>query len=152
MLIFISCTRTANITDVANHVKDCIQQIAPVKNNDFTLNVMLDREHELNASLLGLVREGLLGCLFSMLCVFFFFRNVRSTLLIAVLLPISLLATTAVLKSMGITLNILTVSGLIVAMGRIVDDSIVEIGNLLLASLYSFRASEIASFEYTLFK
>ncbi|MDR4215697.1 efflux RND transporter permease subunit, partial [Bacillus paralicheniformis] len=68
-------------------------------------------------SLNGLIREGLLGCLFSMVCVFFFFRNVRSTLLIAISLPISLLATAAILKTMGITLNILTVSGLIVAMG-----------------------------------
>ncbi|MDG0793810.1 efflux RND transporter permease subunit [Cohnella ginsengisoli] len=65
-----------------------------------------------------------------MLCVLFFFRNVRSTLVIAVSLPISLLATTAILRSMGITLNILTVSGLIVAMGRIVDDAIVILDNM----------------------
>ena len=89
----------------------------------------LDQE-ELNNSLNGLIREGLLGCLFSMICVFFFFRNVRSTLLIAISLPISLLATAAILKTMGITLNILTVSGLIVAMGRIVDDSIVILDNM----------------------
>lgn len=65
-----------------------------------------------------------------MICVFFFFRNVRSTLLIAISLPISLLGTTAILKAMGITLNILTVSDLIVAMGRIVDDSIVILDNM----------------------
>ncbi|WP_409289894.1 efflux RND transporter permease subunit [Peribacillus sp. SCS-37] len=50
--------------------------------------------------------------------------------MIAISLPISLLATTAILKAMGITLNILTVSGLIVAMGRIVDDSIVILDNM----------------------
>ncbi|MGO4496221.1 efflux RND transporter permease subunit [Paenibacillus sp. 2RAB27] len=130
ILLDVLKTPSSNITDVAKLVKERVAQIAPIKNNDVSLTVMLDREHELNASLLGLVREGLLGCLFSMLCVFFFFRNVRSTLLIAVSLPISLLATTAVLKSMGITLNILTVSGLIVAMGRIVDDSIVVLDNM----------------------
>lgn len=130
ILLDVLKTPSANITDVAKHVKERVGQIVPIKNNDVSLTVMLDREHELNASLLGLVREGLLGCVFSMLCVFFFFRNVRSTLLIAVSLPISLLATTAVLKSMGITLNILTVSGLIVAMGRIVDDSIVILDNM----------------------
>ncbi|MEC0146581.1 efflux RND transporter permease subunit [Paenibacillus alginolyticus] len=130
ILLDVLKTPSANITDVANHVKERVSQISPIKNGDVSLTTMLDREHELNASLLGLVREGLLGCVFSMLCVFFFFRNVRSTLLIAVSLPISLLATTAVLKSMGITLNILTVSGLIVAMGRIVDDSIVVLDNM----------------------
>jgi multidrug efflux pump subunit AcrB len=125
-------TPSANITDVADQVKDRIQhlQLDAINPKDVSFQVLLDREKELNNSLFGLIREGLLGCLFSMICVFFFFRNVRSTLLIAVSLPISLLATTAFLKSMGITLNILTVSGLIVAMGRIVDDSIVILDNM----------------------
>lgn len=130
VLIDVLKTPSANITDVADRVKARVQQIPSIKNGDVNLSVLLDRENDLNSSLHGLVREGLLGALFSMLCVFFFFRNVRSTLLIAVSLPISLLATTAILKAMGITLNILTVSGLIVAMGRIVDDSIVILDNM----------------------
>ncbi|MDP4169968.1 MAG: efflux RND transporter permease subunit, partial [Bacillota bacterium] len=125
-------TPSANITDVAEQVKERVSHLhlVTVNPNDVSFHVLLDREKELNSSLFGLVREGLLGCLFSMICVFFFFRNVRSTLLIAISLPISLLATTAFLKAMGITLNILTVSGLIVAMGRIVDDSIVILDNM----------------------
>jgi multidrug efflux pump subunit AcrB len=65
-----------------------------------------------------------------MICVFLFFRKVRSTLLIVISLPICLLAATGLLKTMGISLNILTVSGLIVAMGRVVDDSIVILDNM----------------------
>ena len=79
-----------------------------IKNGNVAMELHIDRAHDLNESLAGLVREGLLGCVFSMLCVLFFFRNVRSTMLIAVSIPISLLATTAILKSMGVTLNILT--------------------------------------------
>jgi multidrug efflux pump subunit AcrB len=125
-------TPSANITNVAQQVKERVNhlQLDTVNPKDVSFNVLLDREKELNHSLQGLIREGLLGCLFSMICVFFFFRNVRSTLLIAISLPISLLGTAAILKSMGITLNILTVSGLIVAMGRIVDDSIVILDNM----------------------
>ena len=125
-------TPSANITDVSEQVKDRVSHLHldTVNPKDVSFHILLDREKELNNSLFGLIREGLLGCLFSMICVFFFFRNVRSTLLIAISLPISLLATTAILKSMGITLNILTVSGLIVAMGRIVDDSIVILDNM----------------------
>ncbi|MBI0579187.1 efflux RND transporter permease subunit [Neobacillus cucumis] len=125
-------TPSANITDVADQVKDRVSHLhlETINPKDVSFQVLLDREQELNSSLFGLIREGLLGCLFSMICVFFFFRNVRSTLLIAISLPISLLATTAILKTMGITLNILTVSGLIVAMGRIVDDSIVILDNM----------------------
>ncbi|WP_409292862.1 efflux RND transporter permease subunit [Peribacillus sp. SCS-37] len=123
-------TPSANITDVAESVKDRVHGLELVKDGSVHLTPQLDREKELNNSLNGLIREGLLGCLFSMVCVFFFFRNVRSTLLIALSLPISLLATAGILKTMGITLNILTVSGLIVAMGRIVDDSIVILDNM----------------------
>lgn len=130
VLLDVLKTPSANITTVAERVKDRIQQISYVQQGDVSLTVLLDREHELNAALAGLVREGLLGCLFSMLCVLLFYRNVRSTLLIAVSLPTSLFATTMLLKEMGYTMNILTVSGLIVAMGRIVDDSIVILDNM----------------------
>lgn len=130
VLIDVIKTPSANIIDVANNVKTRAASLEAVNNGDIKLDLQLDRAHDLNASLMGLLREGLLGCLFSMLCVLIFFRNIRSTLLIAISLPISLLATTAILKSMGITLNILTVSGLIVAMGRIVDDAIVILDNM----------------------
>lgn len=130
VMINVIKTPTATITGVAKQVKERVAGIPAVKNGDVTMTLLIDRAQDLNGSLMGLVREGLLGCVFSMLCVLFFFRNVRSTLLIAITLPISLLATTAVLKSMGVTLNILTVSGLIVAMGRIVDDAIVILDNM----------------------
>ncbi|QHW29570.1 efflux RND transporter permease subunit [Paenibacillus rhizovicinus] len=130
VMINVIKTPTATITDVAKHVKERVAGISAVQSGDVAMTLQTDRAQDLNGSLMGLVREGLLGCLFSMLCVLFFFRNVRSTLLIAITLPISLLATTAILKSMGVTLNILTVSGLIVAMGRIVDDAIVILDNM----------------------
>jgi multidrug efflux pump subunit AcrB len=130
VLIDVVKTPSSNIIDVAKQVKERVANLPSLNNGEVSLHLTLDRAHDLNESLKGLLREGLLGCLFSMLCVLVFFRNVRSTLIIAVSLPISLLATTAILKSMGITLNILTVSGLIVAMGRIVDDAIVILDNM----------------------
>jgi multidrug efflux pump subunit AcrB len=68
--------------------------------------------------------------LLSMICVFFFFRNIRSTVIVALSIPICLLATVGLLKTIGITLNILTVAGLIVAMGRVIDDTIVILDNM----------------------
>ncbi|MBB6669310.1 efflux RND transporter permease subunit [Cohnella nanjingensis] len=130
VLVNVIKTPGANITDVAADVKARVAELPAVKSGDVAMTLTADRAHDLNSSLMGLIREGLLGCVFSMLCVLIFFRNVRSTLLIAVSLPISLLATTAILKAMGVTLNILTVSGLIVAMGRIVDDAIVILDNM----------------------
>ncbi|WCK54720.1 efflux RND transporter permease subunit [Aneurinibacillus sp. Ricciae_BoGa-3] len=121
---------SSNIMDVSDHVHQRIQQLQGSLPQGIHLAIALDRGADVQSSLNGLIREGLLGCVFSMLSVFLFLRNVRATLLIALSLPICLLTTTAVLKGMGITLNILTLSGLVVAMGRVVDDSIVILDNI----------------------
>jgi multidrug efflux pump subunit AcrB len=130
VLLDILKTPSSNITDVSERIKSKINEIPAFKNKDIKISILLDQGQQVNTSLNGLMKEGLLGCLFSMICVFLFFRKVRSTLLIALSLPICLLATTGVLKTMGISLNLLTVSGLIVAMGRVVDDSIVILDNM----------------------
>lgn len=130
VLLDVLKTPSTNITDVSDRIKSSIKDIPALKNKDIKLSILFDQGQQVNASLKGLIKEGLLGCLFSMVCVFLFFRKVRSTLLIAISLPICLLATTGLLKIMGISLNILTVSGLIVAMGRVVDDSIVILDNM----------------------
>lgn len=130
VLLDVLKTSSSNITDVSDRIKSSIKDIPALKNKDIQLSIQFDQGEQVNQSLNGLIKEGLLGCLFSMVCVFLFFRKVRSTLLIALSLPICLLLTTGLLKTMGISLNILTVSGLIVAMGRVVDDSIVILDNM----------------------
>ena len=130
VLLDVLKTPDSNITDVSDRLKNKINDIPSFKNKDIQLAILFDQGEQIKSSIKGLINEGLLGCLFSMICVFLFFRKVRSTLLIALSLPICLLATTGLLKTMGISLNILTVSGLIVAMGRVVDDSIVILDNM----------------------
>jgi multidrug efflux pump subunit AcrB len=123
-------TPSSNINEVSERIRDRIQDIRGYGSGDIRLNVLFDQGQQVKSSLNGLFKEGLLGCLLSMICVFLFFRNVRSTMLIVLSLPICLLTTTGLLKTMGISLNILTVSGLIVAMGRVVDDTIVILDNM----------------------
>ena len=130
VLLDVLKTPSANITDVTERINERIQSLPEIKSGDVQLSLLLDQGKEINAALKGLVKEGLLGIVFSVICVFVFFRNIRSTLIIALSLPICLLAATAILKAMDVSLNILTISGLIVAMGRVVDDSIVVIDNM----------------------
>jgi multidrug efflux pump subunit AcrB len=125
VLLDVLKTPSSNITDVSEQIKSKMNELPALQNREIKASILFDQGAQVNHSLKDLIKEGLLGCLFSMICVFLFFRKVRSTLLIALSLPICLLATTSLLKMMGISLNILTVSGLIVAMGRVVDDSIV---------------------------
>lgn len=131
VLLDILKTPSSNITDVSMRIRNKINEIPALKNKDIQASILFDQGQQVNASLNGLMKEGLLGCLFSMICVFLFFRKVRSTFLIAISLPICLLATIGILKTMGISLNLLTISGLIVAMGRVVDDSIVILDNMI---------------------
>ena len=130
VIIDVMKTPSTNITDLTERINSKLKEIPEIKNKDAKLAILLDQGKQVNSSLQGLIKEGLLGCLFSMISVFLFFRKVRSTLLIAISLPICLLVTTGILKTVGISLNILTASGLIVAMGRVVDDSIVILDNM----------------------
>lgn len=123
-------TPSSNITDVTERINERIKAIPEIQSETIKLSVLLDQGDEISSALKGLIKEGLIGIVFSILCVFLFFRNVRSTLIIALSLPICLLSTTAILNAMNVSLNILTISGLIVAMGRVVDDSIVVIDNM----------------------
>ncbi|EIJ83132.1 efflux RND transporter permease subunit [Bacillus methanolicus] len=130
VLLDILKTPSSNITDVSERIKRKLKEIPAYKNKDVKVSILFDQGAQVNAALKDLIKEGLLGCLFSIICVFLFFRKVRSTLLIALSLPICLLAAAGLLKTMGISLNLLTVSGLIVSMGRVVDDSIVILDNM----------------------
>ncbi|SFE63657.1 Multidrug efflux pump subunit AcrB [Bacillus sp. OV194] len=130
VLLDVLKTPSSNITDVTQRINDRLRTIPEIQSKKAHLTVLSDQGKEIDSALQGLIKEGLLGILFTVLCVFFFFRNVRSTLIIALSLPICLLTATAILKAIGISLNLLTISGLIVAMGRVVDDSIVVIDNM----------------------
>ncbi|CAM3997320.1 efflux RND transporter permease subunit [Mesobacillus zeae] len=81
-------------------------------------------------SVTSMVKEVLLGALFATIIILFFLRNIRSTFITIVSIPLSLCITLFLLAQSGITLNILTIGGVAVAVGRLVDDSIVVIENI----------------------
>ena len=78
----------------------------------------------------GLLREGGLGAVFAVLTIFLFLFSLRSTFVAAVSIPLSILTALVVMQVAGITLNILTLGGLAVAVGRVVDDAIVVLENI----------------------
>jgi multidrug efflux pump subunit AcrB len=77
-----------------------------------------------------MVKEVLLGALFATIVIMIFLRNIRSTFITIVSIPLSLCLTLFLLSWSGVTLNILTLGGVAVAVGRLVDDSIVVIENI----------------------
>ncbi|MEW5705751.1 MAG: efflux RND transporter permease subunit [Actinomycetota bacterium] len=78
----------------------------------------------------GMVREGLLGALFAVLVIFFFLRNLRYTLVSAISIPLSVIIGLVFLYVANISLNLFTLGGITIAIGRVVDDSIVVLENI----------------------
>lgn len=91
---------------------------------------ILDQSLSVQESISGMLKEGLLGALFAFIVILLFLRNMRTTLIASLSIPLSILITMLFMQQSNITLNIITMAGLSVAVGRIVDDSIVVIENI----------------------
>ena len=78
----------------------------------------------------GLVREGGLGALFAILTIFLFLFSIRATVVAAISIPLSILTALVIMQLTGVTINIMTLGGLAVAVGRVVDDAIVVLENI----------------------
>ena len=93
-------------------------------------SVVTDSSVFITDSIDSLMREGGLGAGFAVLVIFLFLLNLRSTIVAAVSIPLSLLTSIILMSVTGITINIMTLGGLAVAVGRVVDDSIVVLENI----------------------
>jgi multidrug efflux pump subunit AcrB len=94
------------------------------------MEVTLNRTEEIRTSVNTMLREVLLGAAMAVLVTLLFLRNLRSTLIAVISIPLSMFASLLILKQLGYSLNIMTLSGIAVAIGRVVDDSIVVIENI----------------------
>jgi len=92
--------------------------------------ITTDRTEEIEQSVDSMLREVLLGACMAMLVTLLFLRNFRSTLIAIISIPLSMIASMLVLKQLDYSLNIMTLAGIAVAIGRVVDDSIVVIENI----------------------
>jgi HAE1 family hydrophobic/amphiphilic exporter-1 len=126
----ISKASTANTVSVARAAQAKLNEIAARHPGEIKIATVSDQSVFILESSEGLLREGGLGAVFAVLTIFLFLFNLRSTFVAAVSIPLSILTALVVMQVAGITLNILTLGGLAVAVGRVVDDSIVVLENI----------------------
>ena len=126
----ITKTGTANTVKVADEVQAKLDELGRTHAGVLAIRTVLDGSAFIKESRDGLLKEGGLGALFAVLVIFAFLLNVRSTLVAAVSIPLSLLAALTLMLLAGITVNIMTLGGLAVAIGRVVDDAIVVLENI----------------------
>jgi len=129
-LIDIIKTQDANTVDVSEKVAAEMKRLEADLPAGAEVVTVYDASTGINASVDGMMREGLLGALFAVIVILLFLRNWRATIIAAISIPLSVLIAMVMLKQVGVTLNVMTLGGLTVAIGRVVDDSIVVIENI----------------------
>ena len=128
--IAITKTSDGNSVSVSHAVRDLVPQIESLLGSDGAVTVVFDQAPYIEQSIDDLTTEGLLGLAFAVLVILLFLLSLRSTLVTAVSIPLSLLVALSCLYVSGYSLNILTLGALTIAIGRVVDDSIVVIENI----------------------
>ncbi|MEC0244602.1 efflux RND transporter permease subunit, partial [Paenibacillus chitinolyticus] len=119
----------ANTVDVVNAVKAKAAEFQQANSGVETV-IMLDQGKPIEDSVNTMLSKAVFGALFAVLIIMLFLRNWRTTLISIVSIPLSLLIGILLLQQMDITLNIMTLGAMTVAIGRVVDDSIVVIENI----------------------
>jgi HAE1 family hydrophobic/amphiphilic exporter-1 len=122
-------TQDGNTVAVSHGIQDKIAELKE-KLGDVTVVTVFDQAPFVEKSLENLTTEGMLGLGFAILIILVFLLSVRSTIVTAISIPTSVLITFIGLGQFGYSLNILTLSALTIAIGRVVDDSIVVIENI----------------------
>ena len=123
-------TADANTVDVAALVMAELDAAGARHAGELTVTVVSNLSTFITDSQDGLVREGGLGALFAVGTIFLFLFSLRSTIVAAISLPMSVLAALVMMQISNVSLNIMSLAGLAVAIGRVVDDAIVVLENI----------------------
>ncbi|SDI05810.1 efflux RND transporter permease subunit [Desulfosporosinus hippei] len=121
-----SGTNTVKVADEVNATVEAFAKEYP----DLKVDVVMDQSIDIKQSVKTVENEAILGGVLAIVVVFLFFHNIRTTFITATAIPIAMMATFAVLYFAGITINMMTLGGLTLAMGRLVDDNIVALENI----------------------
>jgi HAE1 family hydrophobic/amphiphilic exporter-1 len=130
LTISITKTPAGNTVDVSNAVRDALPGLAEALGDGAKFTIVFNQAPFIEQSIESLAQEGLLGLLFAVIVIFIFLISLRSTIVTAVSIPVSVLLTFIGMLAFGYSLNVLTLGALTIAIGRVVDDSIVVIENI----------------------
>src|ERR1051326_7236309 len=130
--VYIPVTKRADAStlDVVNRVKSELPRIQALVPDDIKISFELDQSGYVTHAISGLIIEGGLGALLTGVMVLLFLRDVRSALIVLITIPVALLTAVVALWLSGQTINIMTLGGLALAIGILVDEATVEIENI----------------------
>jgi CzcA family heavy metal efflux pump len=120
----------ASTLDVINGVKKMLPSVEASLPEHVDIKALSDQSIFVRASITGVVREGVIAACLTGFMILVFLGSWRSTLIIAVSIPLSVLTSLIVMSALGETINIMTLGGLALAVGILVDDATVEVENI----------------------
>ncbi|MGW0989166.1 efflux RND transporter permease subunit [Streptomyces sp. NPDC002486] len=128
--VAVTMDRDGSAVAISDAVQDKLPDLRKDLGSGATLTVVSDQGPAVSKSIEGLTTEGALGLLFAVLVILVFLASLRSTLVTAVSIPLSVVLALIVLWTRDLSLNVLTLGALTIAIGRVVDDSIVVLENI----------------------
>ncbi|HXL99037.1 MAG TPA: efflux RND transporter permease subunit [Rhizomicrobium sp.] len=123
-------TGSASTLDIVQGVKDALPKLEATLPPNFKISLLNDQSLFVKAAISGVVREGVIAAALTSLMILLFLGSWRSTVIIAISIPLAVLCALAALWANGQTLNIMTLGGLALAVGILVDDATVTIENI----------------------
>jgi len=120
----------ASTLTVVNGIKAMVPLAAQSLPRELNIKALFDQSLFVRASIQGVVREGLIAACLTAVMILVFLGDWRPTLIIAVSIPLSIFVSVILLSALGETINIMTLGGLALAVGILVDDATVEIENI----------------------
>lgn len=130
-LISVLKNGSASTLDVADGVKRAMTAtLRTLTATDLTVSEFIDQSLFVRAAVSGVVREGVIAAALTALMILLFLGSWRSTIIIAISIPLAVLSSIAILSMLGETINLMTLGGLALAVGILVDDATVTIENI----------------------
>ena len=123
-------TSDSNIVSAAGGVVDALDNIRTVLPSDVSLEVLTNRADFISLSINNLVMTGLQAIVLVIIMLLLFLRSARSALIVAITIPISIIATFSIMDFSDVSLNIISLSGLTLAVGLVVDNAVVVLENI----------------------
>jgi CzcA family heavy metal efflux pump len=120
----------ASTLDIVKNIRGMLPQVAQTLPQDLQLTPLFDQSLFVRAAIQGVLREALIAACLTAAMILLFLGSWRSTLIIAISIPLSILTSVILLSALGETFNIMTLGGLALAVGVLVDDATVELENI----------------------
>jgi multidrug efflux pump subunit AcrB len=129
-LLTVYKTGAASTLDVVSGIKKALPRVLSGLSSDLNVKEFADQSVFVRSAISGVVREGVIAAALTALMILLFLGSWRSTFIIALSIPLSVLTSIAILSALGETINLMTLGGLALAVGILVDDATVAIENI----------------------